>query len=220
VTATAEGMGGEEGAARHCPDMECAITGQVCFIDMPCSYFVMTNPEANPLSGVDSVPVSDTEAELPDPGSELSTTFCGATFREAAASCSSETWCRHGNSQECANGMTCFAGVNADDPECEINAIKKKEWEEGAAQSDGGGSAGGASSSNAPPSVAPQATAAVLSPTDPRNQNFCGADWEDASANCDLRRFCPNGDDDCLGEGHACQTYTTCHAVDMTFAPT
>ena len=216
--------GGDEGASRHCPDMECALAGQVCFIDLPtCSYFVMTNPEANPLAGVGSVPVSDTEMELPDPGSELSTTFCGPTFQEAASACSSETWCRYGNSQECANGMTCFVGVNADNPECEINAIVKKEWEEGggaaAAQSDGGGGA----SSNAPSSVEISATAAAataLSPTDPKNQNFCGLDWEDASSNCDLNRFCPNGDDDCVEEGHTCQTYTTCQAADMTFTPT
>ena len=214
--------GGEEGAGRHCPDMECAISGQVCFIDMPsCSYLAMTNPDADPLAGVSAVPVSETEAELPDPGSELSTTFCGPTFQEAASACSSGTWCRHGNSQECPNGETCFVGVNADNPECEINAIMKKEWEEGGAaqQSDGGGGA-----SDAPSSMVgiPTTTAAAtaLSPTDPRNQNFCGLDWEDASSNCDLGRFCPNGDGDCVEEGHACQTYTTCQAADMTFTPT
>ena len=88
-----------------------------------------------------------------------------------------------------------------------------------AAQSDGGGGA----SSNAPSSVEIPATAAAataLSPTDPKNQNFCGLDWEDASSNCDLNRFCPNGDDDCVEEGHTCQTYTTCQAADMTFTPT
>jgi hypothetical protein len=204
--------GGAEGASRHCPDMECAIAGQSCFVDMPCSYFAMTNPEANPLLGFQDMEVSITEMELPDPGTELATTFCGATFQEAAASCSSITWCRNGNSQECPNGMTCFVGVNADNPECEINAITKAEYEEAKLNSKVPSLSNSISPSTLPP--------VALSDTDPKNQNFCGTDWEDASNNCSLERFCPNGDGDCDAEGHTCQTYTTCNAVGMTGAPT
>ena len=54
-------------------------------MDMPCLYFVMTNPNANPLAGVGDVEVSGLELELPNPGTELLTMFCGATFQQAAA---------------------------------------------------------------------------------------------------------------------------------------
>ena len=204
--------GGDDAAARHCPDMICAIAGMSCFIDMPCSYYVISNPLSNPLSDVNNVAITETELELPNPGTELSTTFCGPTFQQAAADCSSATWCRNGNSQECPNGQTCFTGVNIDNPECEINAITKKESEAaGALAADEG---------SLIPTISPKPmTNAPLSRTDPKNQNFCGLDWAGASKSCELEKHCPNGDSDCNVEGETCHTYTTCNAQDLTGSP-
>lgn len=43
------------------------------------------------------------------------------------------------------------------------------------------------------------------------NNNFCGATWDDASANCKDRRHCPSGtDDECETEGHICFGGTLC----------
>ena len=203
--------GGEEAMSRHCPDDSCP-PGMFCFIDMPCSHFVMTSPDANPLMDVGSIALSPEEMELPDPGDMTSHTFCGPTFGQAAASCSYGTWCRMGTSQECPNGETCFVDVHNENPDCEINKIVKKEYE--AAQA---AKANTLVPAERVPTMKP--TNYPLTPGDPKNSNFCGTDWTDASSNCDLRRFCPNGNSDC-DDGMECQTYTTCNASRMTGTPT
>ena len=53
--------GGDDAAARHCPDLICAIAGMSCFIDMPCSYYVISNPLSNPLSDVNNIAITETE---------------------------------------------------------------------------------------------------------------------------------------------------------------
>eukprot|EP00956_Cyclotella_meneghiniana_P043551 scaffold275542_cov103-Cyclotella_meneghiniana.AAC.1 len=120
--------GDEKAIARHCPNgiSDCPA-GQFCFIDMPCSHFVMTNPLITNLQNPNDIIVE--EEALPDPGSLESHYFCGATFAEAAANCSRETWCRTGTNQECPNGMICFVSVNNENSKCEINAIVKAEYE-------------------------------------------------------------------------------------------
>lgn len=201
--------GGEEAIGRHCPDMNCPGS-QVCFIDLPCSYFVLTNPAAKPFANIDELEITDEELELPDPGSLSSHFFCGATFQEAAEYCSSETWCRSGTSQECPNGETCYVGVNADNSACEINAIKKAEYEYALAN----------------PVVeaavpTPRPTHETLPEGDERNRNFCGYDWADANTNCALERFCPNGDGDCPDVGMTCFDYTQCDVtLGLTYSPT
>lgn len=45
------------------------------------------------------------------------------------------------------------------------------------------------------------------------NNNFCGASWDDASANCPERQHCPSGtDDECETDGHICYGGTLCDA--------
>jgi hypothetical protein len=204
ATSTCE-AGGEEAIARHCPEMNCP-DGQTCFIDMPCSYFVLTNPIASPLSNVNELEAE--VVELPDPGSPESQYFCGTTFEQAAISCSSSTWCRTGTSQECPNGETCFVDVSSVNPECEINAITKAEYESSQSNS---------RSPNIVPT--PKPTNSPLMSNDPKNRKFCGTNWQDAASNCDLERFCPNGDDDCP-TGMTCFDYTPCDAIELTYAPT
>ena len=203
--------GGPAALARHCPDGECAVPGQACYIDMPCSHFVMTDPLSNPLLGVNEMEVA--EDVLPDPGSPPSHFFCGATFQEAARDCASATWCRGGTSQECPNGEICFVGVNAQNAACEINAIKKAEYQAMKAASRAPTSAAAATR----PTVRP--THSPLRSDDPKNRKFCGTDWNDASEGCLLERFCPNGDGDCP-PGLRCFDYTRCDAVGLTFMPT
>jgi hypothetical protein len=200
--------GGDTAIGRHCPDESCP-DGQFCFIDMPCSYFVLTDPSANPLSNVNELEISEEELELPDPGTMESYYFCGPTFQQAAADCSSKTWCRTGTNQECPNGETCFVSVNNENPSCEINAIVKKEYEEAQLLAD--------NNINQEPTSKP--TNSPLSDTDERNMQFCGMDWNDASNNCFIERHCPNGDKDCISP-MTCQTYTQCSAVGMTGSPT
>eukprot|EP00578_Thalassiosira_sp_NH16_P004747 CAMPEP_0181133254 /NCGR_PEP_ID=MMETSP1071-20121207/31431_1 /TAXON_ID=35127 /ORGANISM="Thalassiosira sp., Strain NH16" /LENGTH=415 /DNA_ID=CAMNT_0023219643 /DNA_START=52 /DNA_END=1295 /DNA_ORIENTATION=- len=180
---------------------------------MPCSYFVLTDPAAHPLGNVNEHVIEDWESELPDPGSLESHYFCGATFLEAAASCSSRTWCRTGTNQECPNGQTCFVGVNVDDPQCEINAIVKAEHNLQQAEA--------AASDAVPAPVVPTAkpTNSPLGRSDPKNRMFCGTSWNDAGDNCMLERFCPNGDEDCP-DGMECHDYTTCDAWGLTYMPT
>ena len=203
--------GGDKAIGRHCPDEKCP-TGQFCFIDMPCSYFVMTDPLANPLSNVNEVEITQEELELPDPGTMESHYFCGPSFQQAAAECSSKTWCRTGTNQECPNGQTCFVSVNDENPECEINAIVKKEYEEA--------KAAGELEEQKPPKVPTvQPTNSPISDTDDRNMQFCGMDWNDASDNCVKERHCPNGDSDCV-RPMTCHQYTQCSAVGMTRSPT
>ncbi|KAL9184576.1 hypothetical protein ACHAXT_012546 [Thalassiosira profunda] len=205
--------GGKEAAGRHCPDMNCPA-GQTCYLDLPCSYFTMTNPAANPFGNLDEMEATD--AALPRPGSMESHYFCGLTFQQAAQSCSSQTWCRTGTSQECPNGETCFVSVNAENPACEINALTKKEYEVKAATS------AAPSPKVMTPTLRP--TNAPLKASDPKNRMFCGHDWNDASANCVLERHCPNGDSDCVsvnGEKMKCFDYTQCDAAGgMTRSPT
>ena len=205
--------GGKEAAGRHCPDMNCP-SGQTCYLDLPCSYFTMTNPAANPFGNLDEMEATD--AALPRPGSMESHYFCGLTFQQAAQSCSSQTWCRTGTSQECPNGETCFVSVNAENPACEINALTKKEYEAKAATS------AAPSPKVMTPTLRP--TNAPLKASDPKNRMFCGHDWNDASANCVLERHCPNGDSDCVsvnGEKMKCFDYTQCDAAGgMTRSPT
>ncbi len=204
--------GGEKAIGRHCPDEECPV-GQYCFIDMPCSYFVLTDPAANPLANVNEVEITEDELELPDPGSFESAYFCGATFQEAAAECSSKTWCRTGTSQECPNGQTCFVSVNAENPECEINAVVKKEYEEAQQlllEQE-------AINPNRVPTIEP--TNSPITELDERNTYFCGMDWNDASKNCVKERHCPNGNVDCVPP-MTCHEYTQCSAVGMTKSPT
>ena len=201
--------GGDAAKGRHCPDMNCPA-GQTCYIDLPCSYFVLTNPAANPLGNIDEV--ASESIDLPNPGDLESNFFCGATFQQAAASCSSQTWCRTGTSQECPNGQTCFVSVNTENPKCEINAITKAEYESDIANS------------RAPsPSVVmantPKPTNSPLQSTDPKNRMFCGHDWNDASSNCALERHCPNGDGDCDND-LKCFDYTQCNAWGMSYMPT
>ena len=206
--------GGETAIGRHCPNMECP-NGLTCFIDMPCSYYVLTDPLANPLNNVNEVEITEEELDLPKPGSLESNYFCGPTFQQAASNCSSKTWCKTGTSQECPNGETCFVSVNTENSECEINAIVKKETL--AAQALAAEEAAAANNTPLVPTFKP--TNPPLSTTDPKNQNFCGIDWQDASSNCLLERFCPNGDVDC-SEGMTCQEYTNCNAVGLTYMPT
>ena len=198
--------GGEEAIGRHCPDSECPI-GQYCFIDMPCSYVVLTDPSANALGNVTQLEITEEELELPDPGTMESHYFCGPTFIEAAERCSSKTWCRTGTNQECRNGETCYVSVNNENPECEINAIVKKEYEEKLANGD----------LITEPTLGP--TLGPLGERDERNLQFCGVTWNDASSNCVKERHCPNGDSDCE-KGMTCHEYTRCNAFGMTWSPT
>lgn len=176
--------GGDEAVGRHCPDLNCP-PGLVCYIDLPCSYFVLTNPAANPLGNVHEMEVEAWETELPDPGSMESHYFCGPTFQQAAANCNSKSWCRTGTSQECPNGETCFVQVNAQNPNCEINAIVKAEYEASQAVMD--------ATPSAPAIPTERPTNAPLRADDPKNRKFCGSDWYDATNNCILERHCPNG---------------------------
>ena len=202
--------GGDKAIGRHCPDEKCP-TGQFCFIDMPCSYFVLTDPLANPLSNVNEVEITEEELELPDPGTMESHYFCGQSFQQAAAECSSKTWCRTGTNQECPSGQTCFVSVNDENPECEINAIVKKEYEEA--------KLAGELEEQKPKVPTVQPTNSPISDTDDRNMQFCGMDWNDASDNCVKERHCPNGDSDCV-KPMTCHQYTQCSAVGMTRSPT
>ena len=202
--------GGDKAKGRHCPDQTCP-DGQFCFIDMPCSYFVLTDPSANPLGNVSELDISDEELELPNPGTMESHYFCGPTFQQAAADCTSKTWCRTGTNQECPNGQTCFVSVNNDNPDCEINAIVKKETLAAQALNNNN------QNQNMEPSSKP--TNPPISDTDERNFQFCGMDWNDASNNCFKERHCPNGNGDCIAP-MTCQEYTQCSAVGMTGSPT
>ena len=204
--------GGESAIGRHCPDEVCPV-GQYCFIDMPCSYFVLTDPAANPLSNVNELEISEEELELPDPGTFESAYFCGPTFQEAASECTSKSWCRTGTNQECPNGQTCFVSVNTVNPECEINAIVKKEYEEAQQQA----LLEEENDTNKEPTVKP--TNPPISDIDERNTYFCGVYWNDASKNCVKERHCPNGNGDCEAP-MTCHEYTQCSAVGMTMSPT
>ena len=201
--------GDEKAQARHCPNgiSDCP-EGQFCFIDMPCSYFVMTSPLVQALGSPNDVPVE--EEDLPDPGSDESHFFCGATFAQAADNCSSKTWCRSGTNQECPNGEICFVSVDNMNSKCEINAIVKAEYEAGLMTSPG---QQGATVPTQRPTLSP------ISSSDDRNKLFCGFDWNDASSNCDLSRFCPGGTDEECPPGMSCQEYTTCDASTLTAAP-
>ena len=88
-------VGDETAKGRHCPNgiSDCP-DGQFCFVDMPCSYFVMTSPLVSELGSPNDIEV--VEDDLPDPGSLESHYFCGATFVQAADNCSPSTWCRGG----------------------------------------------------------------------------------------------------------------------------
>jgi hypothetical protein len=141
--------------------------------------------------------------------------FCGPTFQQAASDCSSQSWCRTGTNQECPNGQTCFVSVNADNPECEINAIVKKEYEEAALLA--AEELDNNTEKNTEPTIQP--TNPPISDTDERNMQFCGLDWNDASNNCVKERHCPNGDSDCVAP-MTCHEYTQCSAVGMTGSPT
>jgi hypothetical protein len=205
--------GGDLAKGRHCPggQNDCP-DGTFCFVDMPCSYFVMTNEAANPMANPNDITVAP--VDLPDPGSLESNYFCGATFIQAADNCSSKTWCRTGTNQECPNGEICFVSVNNENPKCEINAIVKAEYQQSAAAA--------ANNSKSPNFVAvptPKPTGAPITAADDRNKQFCGFDWNDANSNCMLERFCPNGDGDCA-PGMTCHQYTTCNAGELTFYPT
>jgi len=209
--------GGDEAMERHCPDMKCP-DGLVCFIELPCSYFVLTDPLANPLSNIDEIEVTEEELDLPKPGSLESNYFCGATFQQAAASCSSQTWCRTGTSQECPNGETCFVSVDIENSECEINAIVKKEY--GIAKEEAAAEAALAADRPAVPTVPTiKPTNMPLAPNSPKKKSFCGIDWEDANDHCVLDRHCPHVNEDCP-EGMKCFEYTNCHANGLTYMPT
>ena len=211
ATRTCE-AGGDEARGRHCPDMECP-TGQTCFVDLPCSYWVLTDPLSNPLNSVHDMEVTEEELDLPKPGSMESNYFCGPTFQQAAATCSSTTWCRTGTSQECPNGETCFVSVNTENENCEINAIVKAEYglvQEAAEEE-----------ADRPIATIPtlHPTNPILASNDPKNKMFCGETWNDASENCELERFC-GYDDSVCPEGMECFDYTNCHAGELTFKPT
>lgn len=174
----------EQAVGRHCPNgiSDCP-SGQFCFIDMPCSHFVMTNPLLSSVQNPNDIVVE--QQDLPDPGSAESHYFCGATFRQAAENCSRETWCKTGTNQECPNGMICFVSVNVEREECEINAIVKAD--QILAQQE-------EKEEEKEPTKRP--TLAPINASDDKNKLFCGFDWNDASSNCDLTRFCPGGTDE------------------------
>ena len=180
-------VGDEKAQSRHCPNgiSDCP-SGQYCFIDMPCSYFVMTSPLISALENPNDMTVI--EEDLPDPGSLESHYFCGATFSQAADNCSSKTWCRTGTSQECPNGEICFVSVNNENPKCEINAIVKAEYEAQQLIQ--------VEEANRPKVPTRIPTLSPIAEGDERNKLFCGFDWNDASSNCDLGRFCPGGTDE------------------------
>lgn len=202
-------VGDEQAQGRHCPNgiSDCP-SGQFCFIDMPCSYFVMTSDLINVENPND---IEVIEEDLPDPGSLESHYFCGATFSQAAENCSSKTWCRTGTNQECPNGEICFVSVDNENPKCEINTIVKAEYE--AAQ------IAQAEEDASPKDPTKRPTISPISSTDDKNKLFCGFDWNDASSNCDLTRFCPGGTDEECPPGMSCQQYTTCDASVLTFMP-
>lgn len=203
-------VGDEQAQGRHCPNgiSDCP-SGQFCFIDMPCSYFVMTSDLIGNLENPNDIVVI--EEDLPDPGSLESHYFCGATFSQAAENCSSKTWCRTGTNQECPNGEICFVSVDTENPKCEINAIAKAEYE--AAQMAQAEEDARPKIPTGVPSLSP------FSSTDERNKMFCGFDYNDASSNCDLTRFCPGGTDEECPPGMSCQMYTACDASILTAMP-
>jgi hypothetical protein len=78
--------------------------------------------------------------------------------------------------------------VDNENPKCEINAIVKAEYE--AAQMAQVEEDARPKIPTGVPSLNP------ISSSDDKNKLFCGFDWNDASSNCDLSRFCPGGTDE------------------------
>ena len=147
----------------------------------------MTNPLLSSVQNPNDIEV--VEEDLPDPGSAESHYFCGATFSQAAENCSKETWCETGTNQECPNGMICFVSVNVEREECEINAIVKADQIQAESQAEKE-----QEKEEKEPTRRP--TLAPINASDDKNKLFCGFDWNDASSNCDLTRFCPGGTDE------------------------
>ena len=109
--------------------------------------------------------------DLPPPSDLAAHFFCGPTFQQAENDCTIKTWCKSGTDQECPNGQSCFAYIEA----CEINALVKLEMELLSANS-------AAPTAAAEIVPTPKPTNRPLAETDSTNYNFCGFDWSDANA--------------------------------------
>jgi hypothetical protein len=156
----------------HCPggtDEECSTEGHICFGGTSCDVklghgnkFIYANVDYNDISN---------------------TRFCGNGWNDAINSCSIETHCPSGFSDECPQGMSCYGGLKCNVQDMYEEEAKKKE--EGVAV-------------NSIPS------------DDERRNMFCGLSWADAGKKCSV--WCPGGqDEDCPGE-EGCFGSTDCYA--------
>lgn len=122
--------------------------------------------------------------------------FCGKTYLDAVAQCSVDSYCNSGTHDECPGGEYCWAGVS-----CNIKDMIQPTTSRPTVYR--------------PPTFRP--SRAPLPLDDPRNHRFCGKTWVDADS-C-ARDWCPNGTDDECPVGLICWADTTCHAAEITLAP-
>mmetsp|Transcript_12609 Transcript_12609/g.25139 ORF Transcript_12609/g.25139 Transcript_12609/m.25139 type:complete len:1258 (+) Transcript_12609:175-3948(+) len=158
----------------HCPegtDDECSTEGHICFGGTTCDV-KLGHGNKFKYANVDYNDISNTR-------------FCGNGWNAAIKSCSIETHCPSGFSDECPKGLSCYGGLK-----CNIQDL----YEEEAEKKEEAG--------NAPLNSIPR--------DDERRNMFCGFNWADASKKCNV--WCPGGqDEDCPGS-EGCFGGTGCYA--------
>lgn len=122
--------------------------------------------------------------------------FCGKTYLDAVAQCSVGSYCKSGKHDECPGGEYCWNGVS-----CNIKDMVQPTTSRPTIYR--------------PPTRRP--SRAPLPLDDPRNYRFCGKTWLDADS-CS-HGWCPNGSDEECPVGFVCWADTTCHAAEITLAP-
>jgi hypothetical protein len=133
----------------HCPggkDEECTTEGNICFGGTTCdsklghgNKFKYANVEYNDISN---------------------TRFCGSGWNAAIETCSIETHCPSGFSDECPSGQSCYGGL----VDCNVQDMYAKEAEKGTTTE----------------TVLPNS----IPKDDERRNMFCGMNWADASKKC------------------------------------
>jgi len=135
----------------HCPggsDDDCSTEGSICFGGTTCdskkghgNKFKYANVAYDDISN---------------------TRFCGPGWTEAGKTCSIETHCPSGFSEECPKGQSCYGGLAG----CNVQDMVAKEGEQG-------------ETSNV-------AALNAIPEHDERRNMFCGTSWADASGKCSL----------------------------------
>jgi hypothetical protein len=184
---------GEDWAQANTCKMQWCGNGSTC----PNGQSCFADTECNMKDRLDGPPtMKPTESPITYMD-DVNFRFCGKTYLDAVAQCSVDSYCKSGKHDECPGvGEYCWNGVS-----CNIQDMIQPTTSRPTIYK--------------PPTRRP--SRAPLPLDDPRNHRFCGTTWVDADS-C-TRGWCPNGSDEECPVGLVCWADTTCHAAEITLAP-